>query len=474
MFSKMRKRPGAPASLAARLSLWYAGSAFVVLIASTGFLYWALVSSVAREHNQYLGEKINVFRLLLGKPGTDAILEWESSGESPTRPWDRVYSRVLAPDSRILVETRHMEREVPQRLFPARLETGRVVESNGRMYRILADVVNAPGGPYRVQVAIDLAHENLLLDDYRIRFALVLAAGLLATVLIAYRIGRHGVRPVEAIAESMRSIRSTTLDTRVDPKGYPSELRSLAQTFNELLDRLEDAFARLSRFSSDIAHELRTPVSNLRGEVEVALAKTRTAEEYREVLVSSLEECQRLTRLIDSLLFLARAESPRTEIRRETLDIKRELESIEEFYEAAAHEAGITLSAEVPAGITAALDRTLIQRAVANLVENAMAHTPPGGSIRLDASMDSRDLRIRVADTGAGIPQEHMPRVFDRFYRVDPARSKKSGGLGLGLAIVKTVAALHGGRVEVESEVGRGTAVSLALPVEPDKQMTKS
>jgi two-component system heavy metal sensor histidine kinase CusS len=227
----------------------------------------------------------------------------------------------------------------------------------------------------------------------------------------------------------------------------------------------------LARFSSDIAHELRTPINNLRGEVEVALSKPRSPDEYAEVLGSALEECLRLSRMIDSLLFLARAENPQSEIRREPLDVRKELAAVREFYDAAAVDADVQLDLASSDEIVAPLDRTLFQRAVGNLLENALAHTSAGGHICLDAVRENGMLYLSVADDGCGIPSDHLSRVFDRFHRVDAARSMNGGGAGLGLAIVKTIATLHGGDVKIESRVGRGTRVTLSIPM---GQMTKS
>jgi two-component system heavy metal sensor histidine kinase CusS len=269
------------------------------------------------------------------------------------------------------------------------------------------------------------------------------------------------VRQITAMA---RRIRPTHLDERLQAAGLPAELAALADTFNAMLDRLGESFGRLARFSADIAHELRTPVNNLRGEVEVALGKPRPAEEYRDVLASGLEECVRLSRLIDSLLFLARAEDPRTQVEREPVDVGRELAAVREFYEATAAEAGVKLAAITGPGPVADLNRPFLQRALGNLVANALAHTQPGGAVTLSATQEGGWVRVEVADTGCGIPATHLPYVFDRFYRVDRSRSSASGGLGLGLAIVKGIAELHGGSVSLASEVGRGTRFTLLLP----------
>ena len=231
-----------------------------------------------------------------------------------------------------------------------------------------------------------------------------------------------------------------------------------------MLERLEESFERISRFTADIAHDLRTPVNNIRGEAEVALARARTVDEYRDVLESSLEEAVRLSELIGDLLFLARAESPLTELHRENVNIGELLTTVCDYYEASATNAGISLVVNgraVP--LNAELDRSLMLRAVSNLVSNAIAHTPPGGTVKLAATNEDAVIRIEVSDTGAGIPAEALPRVFDRFFRVDPSRSKASGGTGLGLAIVQSILALHGGSAEITSQLGRGTRVTLRM-----------
>jgi two-component system heavy metal sensor histidine kinase CusS len=312
-------------------------------------------------------------------------------------------------------------------------------------------------------VGLEVTFERNMFARYRERLWTVLAAGLLFSALAGYAIAHRGIRPVREIAATVRRIRSSTLNQRVAIADLPSELTLLASTFNETLDSLENAFARMSRFSSDIAHELRTPLNNMRGEVEVALSKARTPAEYRDVLVSSLEECLRLSRIIDSLLFLARAENPETQIRREPLDVARELRAVLEFYEAAASEAHVHLDVTASTEFHAALDRTLFQRAVGNLVENALAHTSSGGHIRLECDRGSDGmLLVSVADDGCGIPPDELPRVFDRFHRVDGARN--GGGAGLGLAIVKSVAVLHGGEASIESAPDKGTRVTLRFP----------
>jgi len=452
-----------PWSLAARLSAWYIASAFVLLAAATLFLYWALLRGFQREHDHHLAEKITVLAALASDPSPNPqMIAWEVEEESGAGTGTRLLSRILDQRGRIVAETSGMSAELPVARFPLPGDGGRAlrVASSGRSYRLMAGERDG----WRIQVAVDLEHEQELLAAYRRWLWLVLAVGLALSVLVSYRITRHGLRPLKNIVAAIERTSSTRLAERLEARGLPAELSTLAATFNAMLGRLEDAFNRLSQFSSDIAHELRTPVTNLRLDVEVALSRERPAEEYRETLGSLLEEFVRLSRLIDSLLFLARTENPQTQIRREAIRVDQELEAIRAFYEAPGGEAGVTFRVDAPLAITATLDRTLFQRAVGNLVENALAHTPAGGSITLSADERDGAMRIEVADTGEGIPASELDHVFDRFRRADPSRSRHSGGLGLGLAIVKSIAALHGGEATVASEAGRGTRVALVFP----------
>ncbi len=459
-------------SLAARLTAWNAGSGFALVLAATGFLYWASVNNLDREDDQLLGDRVRVLRsVMLNRPGDLDALRQELAEEWEAHQRTQVHMRILDPDRRVVVESPGMGRLLPAALFPAPAaepERGAdIASATGGLFRVLA--VRGPDAmadhpPRVIQVAMDRSLEMELQAGYRRNLVLVLAAALVVSAVAGYAVAHRGIRPIHDITRTARRIRPTNLTERIQSAGLPAELLTLAATFNQMLDRLEQSFARLSRFSADIAHELRTPVYSLRGEIEVALSRPRAPEEYREVLSSGLEECGRLARLIDRLLFLARAEDPQTQIQRESCDVGQELATVREFYSLSATEAGVQLAVVVAHPVRAVLDRALFQRAVGNLVANALAHTPPGGAITLTAAGDDRVVRVEVADTGYGIPAEHLPHVFDRFYRADHTRSSKNGRVGLGLAILRGIVELHGGTVELASEVGRGTRVTMTFP----------
>jgi two-component system heavy metal sensor histidine kinase CusS len=335
---------------------------------------------------------------------------------------------------------------------------------DGRSFRYLTQLRDGwDGTPLLVTAAIDRTHEENMLRRYRITVVVVLTAALLACGFCGWQIASFGLRPLNEIVRAARDVGPSTLNRRISTATLPRELSDLADTFNEMLARLEASFEQLSRFSADIAHELRSPINSLRGEAEVTLSRARTADEYRDALASCLEDCDRLTRMIESLLFVARAESPNLKLRRETVHVQDELAAIGEFFEPLAQKSGVTLTTEASPDLVFALDRTLFQRAISNLLANAIAYTPPGGKADVRASAENGCLQINVSDTGCGIAQEHVLHVFDRLYRADNARSEATGGLGLGLAIVKSVAELHGGSVAIQSEVGRGTRITLTF-----------
>ena len=463
-------------TLAFRLTAWYVLAGLALVVFTSASLYFVLVTELKKSTDLFLADKIHVLRTMLReRPDDWDGLREEIELESAARRYQQFYIRLLDERNVPLLTTPEMAEQLDLSQLTAqtqsRPERAESMQGrNGRLFFVMSAAANIGRSAQTdtVQIAIDISQQELLLARYRYRFWLVLLGTLAIFPLVGYQIARRGIRPLREMARTTRHISSTNLRERIQPEGYPSELASLAATFNKMLDGLEESFERISRFSADIAHDLRTPVNNIRGEAEVALARARTVDEYREVLGSCLEEAVRLSDLIGDLLFLARAESPLAHLHRESVNVGELLSGIREYYEAPAVDRGVSLSAVVPnEPVIAQLDRTLLQRAVGNLVSNALAHTPPGKSVVLGASVEPAAVRIDVSDAGVGIPPGALPRVFDRFFRVDESRSQASGGTGLGLAIVQSIMLLHGGNVEIASKVGQGTQVTLRVPVSP-------
>lgn len=476
----LNPKPSSPAArrphrtLAFRLTAAYSLGGLLLLLLGTGSLYLVLRAELERSTELFLEDKLHVLRTMLReRPDDHDALREEIELESAARRYQQFYIRLLDEHGVPILTTPGMagQLDIAELGDRTRSRPGHsisMVGRNGRAFQVTgasAEVGSPPTRSDTIQIAIDISQEEELLGRYRFWFWAILLITSVLFPLVGYRIARHGIRPVEEIAATARRITSMNLRERIQAEGYPSELASLATTFNEMLNRLEDSFERISRFSADIAHDLRTPVNNIRGEAEVALARARTVDEYRDVLESLLEEAVRLSELIGDLLFLARAESPLSELRLEKVDVGDLLITVRDYYEATAADAGILLTAvENAEVVTADLDRSLMLRAVSNLVSNAIAHTPRGGSVTLAVITNGPEMHIEVSDTGRGIPAEALPRVFDRFFRVDPSRSQSSGGTGLGLAIVQSIMALHSGSAEIGSQLGQGTRVVLRIP----------
>jgi two-component system heavy metal sensor histidine kinase CusS len=460
--------------LAFRLTAGYALAGVFLVFLATASLYLVLVRELEESTDLFIADKVHVLRTMLReRPDDQDALREEIELESAARRHEQFYIRLLDERKTPLLMTPGMadRLDLAQLAHQTQDHPDRTLRMKGRdsqVFRVTS--ATAPvGSPATqtdtLQIAVDVSQKEASLARYRFWFWVVLLATSAIFPLVGYQVARRGILPVQEMATTARHISSTNLRERILAEGYPFELASLANTFNQMLDGLEESFERISRFSADIAHDLRTPVNNIRGEAEVALARPRSADEYREVIESCLEEAVRLSDLIGDLLFLARADSPLIHLRRERVNVGELLGGLREYYEASAADGGVSLTTTVAnEPIIAELDRTLLQRAVGNLVSNALAHTPPGGAVVLGTNTDSSTIRIEVADTGVGIPPEALPRVFDRFFRVDSSRSQGSGGTGLGLAIVQSIALLHGGKVEISSQLGQGTRVTLHLP----------
>jgi two-component system heavy metal sensor histidine kinase CusS len=448
-------------------------SAGLILVV-TGFLYSTLGRKLDREDTQFLADKVFVLRSILAKrPGDDAALHEEVDWEGAARRFTKFYVRIRDPGGRVVMESRGIPDPLRAVRFPEPIPAN-VLPRNSTLVRIGSDgayrVISAlaasgSGGTGRtvLEIALDQTEEESLLKSYRNTMAMALIAGILASAALGYGLTRRGMSPLTRMIASIEGIRFPHHQKHITDDGLPEELVPLIDAFNDMLDRLRESFERLSQFSADLAHELRTPINNLRGEAEVTLLRSRSDKEYRHALESGLEELGRLSRMIDSLLFLARAESDRSILNLTIFEAREEIEKIGNFFEAYVEEKGIRF--EIRGSAIVQADRDLFRRAVGNVVENAVKFTPSGGTVILTLRSGSGGVEVAVADTGQGIAPKHLPKVFDRFYRADPARGHSDRGAGLGLSLVRSIMALHGGSVKIESGVGRGTEVLLRFPV---------
>ncbi len=452
-----------------RLTLYYTLSVFVLLAAASTLLYWDLRNNLLAQDESFLTYKAQVLTALLehrplerSAVDQEVLEEAEISGQSPA-PF---FLRVLDDKGSLVDETPGMGTIIPVSAFQGTHDGaphGYRWRSN-KLTFLLASVA-VPGSAteargWHIQAALNVTTHEALLAGYRRDLGGVLASGLLVAALAGAWITRRGLRPLAEITRATERVGVEHLDYRIQSGRWPEELAALANAFDRMLERLQQSFERLSQFSADLAHELRTPINNLMGEAQVTLSRTRTPTEYARVLQSALEEYSRLARMIDSMLFLAQADQARLALKRVALDARAEFGAVVDFYQALADEQRVELVCEGNATIQA--DPLLLRRALSNLLSNALKYTGSGGRItlRAEAAPDGAPV-LTVIDTGRGIAPEHLAKLGDRFYRVDPSRSSSPEGAGLGLAIVKSIIALHGGQLLIQSAPGRGTEASL-------------
>jgi two-component system heavy metal sensor histidine kinase CusS len=463
----MPLKPTEPRSIATQLVVLFTLSAALLLSCGLGVFYSIVVRHAVEEDNAALADKLAAIHADLRQPeGTDTIdreLKNRRSGE-PAVYW----VRLLNSAGVIVAETPGMSSLIPADVFPSPQTatfTARAIRnysSAEKKFSLIATSESLDGADYIIQVAQDRSADERFRKQFGVVAISVVFIGSLFAAVLAITVTKRGLQPLARMRRLLERVQPPHLNERIDSARWPRELRPLAVSFDDMLERLENSFTRLSQFSADLAHELRTPIGNMLGEAQVALSRERRPEEYRAVIESAAAECERLSEIIDNLLFLARAESAEQKIDRKLFNGREALEKIAAFYQASAEDRHIEISCDGQANVFA--DPMLFNRAIGNLIDNALRATPNGGKIRLSVATKNGATEISVADTGSGISPEHLPRVFDRFYRADPSRS--SARTGLGLSLVKSIVDLHGGSTRITSDLGHGTTVVLHFPTE--------
>lgn len=308
-----------------------------------------------------------------------------------------------------------------------------------------------------------LSEREQMLAAYRLKLWLALSVGALLAFVLGGWVSRRGLQPVRRLAQRAAAIDVQHLHLRLDEFSELSELQVLSHALNQMLARLEDGFAQLSRFSEDLAHEMRTPLSNLMGHTQQSLRHSRSIEDYQNLLVSNQEEYERLARMIDSMLFLARTEQPQASVQDELINLHELVEQLCEYFEGVAQERDVTLINQAHGELRA--DPALLRRALANLMANALRYGSPAAEVIIRSVMREAGVEVSVHNQGPPIAAEHLPRLFKRFYRCDPSRNQPDDSGGLGLAIVHSIMQLHGGRVTVDSR-SSGTSFRLEFPAQ--------
>jgi two-component system heavy metal sensor histidine kinase CusS len=456
-------------SLTARMTTFFSGAIAVIVIGVSSMMYAELVHQLGEKEEEELRENLRLQQEVFARTANGSGLtgwqrEWDEQQQDGKQfAWMLVdaHGKTVAHSPNLATFAAAFTAAAPRK---KRFNWIRSVADDGSDEVILVhSKAIAPGTSTAVTLrgALDVTQDDDILTGYRNKlFAVVLGTILLST-LLGWLLVRRGLMPLRVISAQIGQMHPDRLQSHIAQPDLPAELHVLAVTFDELMERIARSFEQLSRFSSDLAHEFRSPINNLVAAASVTLGRARTPGEYQTTLAVVVEEGERLSRMVTSMLFLARADHAKQLVRMESVSTAIEFGKLIDFFDIVAEEHGVLLSGH--GDLTLDADPMLLRQALSNLVANALRHTSRGGEIALFAQDQGASVALSVTDDGCGIAQEHLPLIFDRFYRVDAARSA-TDSTGLGLSVVRSIAELHGGTVTVTSQPDHGTTFTLLMP----------
>lgn len=460
-------------SIRVRLTLWYVALLAVILVAFSGVLYASLARGLREQMDLSLSTEAE--RLIASLEADNGALHLGEGLENLSLGtvaalYDRTGQRLLAYDPRQPLPA------VPQALSAA--ASGRqsfvtAALADGTQWRVLSTPVTENG----VQLAVLQVGRPVAEVDSTLRqLAILLAVAVPLTLLVASAGGMflagRALDPIDRITRAAAAIGAEDLSRRLNLPDSHDEVGRLAATFDRMLDRLEQAFRRQRQFTADASHELRTPLAMLASQIDVALERKRTLAQYVDVLHSLRDDAARMSQLVGELLTLARADAGQQLLTREELDLGDLVRSVVPALQPLAAQRGVQLSEQVVPDVSVSGDQMRLTQLLLNLVDNAVRYTPPGAKANVSLAREGAWACLRVEDTGVGIDAEHLPHVFERFYRVDPSRARADGGAGLGLAICHWIVQAHGGDISVASTRGQGSIFTVRLPLSHDSPAT--
>jgi two-component system, OmpR family, heavy metal sensor histidine kinase CusS len=462
----------APWSLTLWLALSSSLSACFILALISLLLYLGLASQLKNQNHLYLHDEVNTLeRMLHSRAGDEEVLD-EVTPDQSGEEYVKHYIRILDKHEQTIIETRGMDLVARHEQFKLPLKDGRPGVDRqwrtGTGISVLAtsvwvDLGKGTGEQGILEVALDVTNVLGILEDFRFKIYGALFGGFLLCIGVSLAIAHRGTRPLREMTQQVRGISISNLEARLAGNNWPRELDQLMVATNLMLARLQDSFERVYNSARNLSHKMRTPLTIMRGEAEVALSRERSVEELQNVMISGLEENRRLERLVENILFLANAEMGKFERNPAQLDLSCEIDKVIDFYSPAAEDKGIGITCQGQALLTA--DPALVRKAVAALLSNAITFNAPGGTVRFSVRQgEGGSGEVSVSDDGCGIAREEQEKIFDRFYRVYATRYLDPHGTGLGLPIVKAIMELHHGTISIKSDPSLGTTVTLKFP----------
>jgi heavy metal sensor kinase len=457
-------------TLAFRLTLWYA-AIFTILSFAAFAMFYFLMTSVVRSHiDQDLLNEISEYSSLLSLKGIDAletalVLEAESEGI------DKVFFRVLAPNGEKIVSSNMscwtntgIGRTALKRLANGANHVFETLAVPARRHkvRILYGII----GPGKIiQIGQSLKAYERLMESFREIFGATMSIILVFSGLTGWFMARRALLGVAEVTRTAMDISSGAFDRRVCVKARGDEITRLASTFNSMLDQIHALITGMREMTDSIAHDLRSPITRIRGVAEMTLTSGKSIDEYETMAANTIEECDHLLEMINTMLDISEAEAGATKLAMEKTDIAKVVRDACELFQPTAEDKGVTINSQAPARCYVSGDIQKLQRMVANLLDNAVKYTPSEGSVTVSINGDEEQIAVSFNDTGIGISEHDLPHIFKRFYRCDKSRSQ--AGIGLGLSLAMAIARAHGGNIIANSNLGKGSTFTVTLPRMP-------
>jgi heavy metal sensor kinase len=460
-------------TLAFRLTLWYA-VIFTISTCVAFLFFYLLITSVIRERtDQELVNQVGQFSTILNLQGIDAvkrvaILEAQAAGVK------KIFFRLLYPSGDVFSSSNmsYWQNIGVHRSAIRSLLTGQrhvfetiVIPDRKHKVRILYGIIG-PG--ILLQLGQSMENYTRFIEAFQKIFTATMALLIVLAAAVGWFMARRALSGVEAISRTARNISGGALENRVPVKSKVDEIDQLAITFNQMLDRIQTLVTGIKEMSDNIAHDLRSPITRIRGIAEVTLTTAKNMTEYENMAASTIEECDRLLDMINTMLVISKTEAGVNKLEHKALNIPAVVQEACELFQPIAEDKWLVLSCDVSGNGSINGDVPLIQRMIANLLDNAIKYTPLGGNVSIDVETDTdRTVIVSVRDTGIGISPDELDHIFDRFYRCDQSRSKP--GIGLGLSLARTIARAHGGDIRVSSQPGKGSTFTVILPRLPSQ-----
>ena len=440
----------------------------IVLTSSSSLLFFLLNQNLNTSSRMLVNSELSVIRNLLKQTPYNFSALDEEIVATPKNSKYQYFAKIVNSSGQIIKATPDIDSVISASTWPL-IENGDntsplkkiTVKDKTYVLQVVAVKVTASNELFKVYLAYDVSHDEEILENFVSDLLTIALIGLFLALLMSFSLIKLGLKPLAAFIKNIEAMEPNNIKPIAVQQAF-SEVVPLIEAFNHLLRRIKDGYEQLADFSSNIAHELRTPINNLMVTTEVLLSRPLSGVNTHKLLSSSLEEYQRLASIIEKLLFLARSEAKKLYLNKVELDFAKEVKAVVEFHEAFAAEESINIEV-IGAGVAAA-DQTLLRNAITNLLSNAIKYSGKDSNITIHISENMTQLKVSVLDDGPGFPPEHLARITERFYRVDNHRALIIGGSGLGLAIVEMIMQAHEGHLEICPNLPHGVIATLTFP----------